>query len=70
MIGLCVNRKIVANFFHNVFASSSATGSANAEVSCAADAPMLNATIKSQINETTSLARNIQVDEDKEEPLE
>ena len=62
VIGLCVNRKIVANFYHNVFASNSATGSAqNAEVSRPADAPT-NVAINSQFNETTPLIQNVQVD--------
>ena len=55
VIGLCVNRKIVANFYHSVFASNSAL---NTEaVSHAADAPT-NVTIKSQVNETTPLTKH------------
>ena len=66
VIGLCVNREIAVNFYHNVFASSSASGSANEEVNHAADARPVNVTVKNPVNatETTHL---IQVDDNEEE---
>lgn len=63
VIGLCVNREIAVNFYHNVFASSSASGSTNEKVNHAADARPANVTVKNA-TETTAL---IQVDDNEEE---
>ena len=64
VIGLCVNREIAVNFYRNVLASGSATGSVNAEVNLhAANTRPANVTVKNA-TETTTL---IQVDDNEVE---
>ena len=67
VIGLCVNREIIANFYRNVIVSGRATGSADRNINRAADVTPPNGNVKSQVNETTPLIQNILVDDDEEE---
>ena len=67
VIGLCVNREIIVNFYSNVLASGRATGSADRNINHAADVTPPNGNIKSQVNETTPLIQNILVDDNEEE---
>ena len=67
VIGLCINREIIVNFYSNVLASGRATGSTDRNINHAADVTPPNGNVKSQVNETTPLIQNILVDDDEEE---